>query len=230
MFFDLNQCLCIDIKILIGIILGMNPTDHDKILLSVSRRAQRYEDWNYLYQLYLRFWFPRGWQFYPQGFDGLYTYFLIHKGNRIVKFSSEIKADQDDRYPQFALWVTTQNSPHLPKIYQARFLKRYDIFCCMMEKLFPIAFDQFESDPLYNKHLYPSKTTWLASCIMNANQRQDFAYLAGTKARKLVDVYIKMVLRLGWPNDLHSGNVMSREDGSLVITDPYSGGSTNSSI
>ena len=176
-------------------------------------------------------WFgARGWAVVTPELSGNFTRAILESfgGKMIAKISGpdrgSFAGEGDDAYPLFATWAATQNSPHLPKIYQARSLKRYGLFLTIMEKLDHIpnvsdveyAVCSFDVDGIRNPVARNAATVSLAV------RRKNLGYMSGVAFRNVTSIIIKMVDTFGClPTDLHAGNIMLRGN-TVVITDPYS--------
>ena len=194
-----------------------------------TKQSKRYSEQGYINML-VDFFEQRGWYAIDQKCLGVFTRAILasNDGKMIAKISGPDNVtgwdDNRDTYPMFAQWAATQNNPHLPKIYQARSLARYDLFLTIMERLEHLDFNEIES-AVYNgnvESLPEKRNAKTAGYIRVALDSQNLGILAGQKFRSLVDCIIRMVDHFGClPTDLHAGNMMLRGN-TLVLSDPYS--------
>ena len=195
-----------------------------------AKQSRKFSETGYINRI--ADWFcERGWHVIDQNLQGVFTRKIIasNDGTMIAKISgpdNSVWTDGDcsDTYPLFAQWAATQNNPHLPKIYQARSLARYDLFLTIMERLEHLDYSKIEESVRYDDvdSLPEERQAKTAGYIRLALEYQNLGILAGQKFRSLVDCIVRMADRFGaLPNDLHSGNMMLRGN-TLVLSDPYS--------
>jgi len=176
-------------------------------------------------------WFcQRGWYVVDQKLPGVFTrkIFASNDGTMIAKISgpdADIwSADTRDAYPLFAQWAATQNNPHLPKIYQARSLKRYNLFLTVMERLEHLDYETIEDCAYHGnvESLPEARQAKTAGYVRKAMFCKNLGFIAGKNFQSLVDCIVRMADHFGClPTDLHAGNMMLRGN-TLVLSDPYS--------
>lgn len=195
-----------------------------------AKQSKRFSETGYVNRI--ADWFcERGWYVIDQPLKGVFTRKILasNDGKMIAKISGPdnsiwTSGDTSDTYPLFAAWATMQNNPHLPKIYQARSLTRYNLFLTIMERLEHLDYSAIEDAAYYGtvESLPEERQAKTAGMIRVALDSQNLGLLAGQKFRSLVDCIVRMADHFGClPNDLHSGNMMLRGN-TLVLTDPYS--------
>lgn len=169
----------------------------------------------------VKFFERKGWQEIDQEAPGYFTLALLMSadGNRVCKISdiwrdTGFSGDQGDPYHLYAIWVTTQNNPHFPKIYAARSLRKFGLFVTIMERLETVPFwVEDRADYELTESLRTARDLSL-SARRRILDRDTFG-------GKLGEAVGRMIAKFGKPTDLHLGNVMLRNDGCVVITDPY---------
>lgn len=133
-------------------------------------------------------------------------------GSKILKISNNYsKRQEGDYYSEFAKWVCTQNSPHLPKIYKAMSICKGEFFLVVMERLEHLPYND-EGD-IINKY-------WYVQPLIAGYHTNVYGLVAcgmGSIAKTIVDMFNA----LGKWTDCHTGNIMLRGD-TIVFTDPYS--------
>jgi hypothetical protein len=163
----------------------------------------------------------RGWyERYPEC-PGAYTMRFLesHDHTMVCKISvidGTYNNMPEDFYPTFAAWVCTQNNPHFPRIVMARSLARYGLFMCVMEKLQHVDYERMQD---VSWRMMPVDSLPEAERKAYYLINRKYASFAGSKLGEAIN---KLLKTFGPVTDLHSGNIMKRADGTLVITDPYS--------
>jgi hypothetical protein len=195
-----------------------------------TKQSKRYTESGYVN--IIADWFcNRGWYEIPQKVTGVFTRKILasNDGTMIAKISGSDRSiwtsgDTSDTYPLFATWAATQNNPHLPKIYQARSLSRYNLFLTIMERLEHLDYSAIEDATYYCdiESLPEDRQAKTAAYIRVALDSQNLGMLSGQKFRSLVECIVSITDHFGClPNDLHSANMMLRGN-TLVLSDPYS--------
>lgn len=195
-----------------------------------TKQSKRYSETGYV-NIVADWFCNRGWYEIPQTVSGVFTRKILasNDGKMIAKISGPdlsvwTSGDCSDTYPLFATWAATQNNPHLPKIYQARSLSRYNLFLTIMERLEHLDYSAIE-DAAYRgdiDSLPENRQAKTAGYIRMALDSKNLGLLAGQKFRSLVECIVSIADHFGaLPNDLHAGNMMLRGN-TLVLSDPYS--------
>lgn len=121
----------------------------------------------------------------------------------------------DDQWPLYARWATENghSGKFAPMIHSLKF---YDgFYAAIMERLVCTVGD------IRNNNCYRGgKGTELQAIFNEVTGREE-----KTEACDLA-AYVNELRALGHSNDFHDGNVMVRKDGQLVITDPFSFGTS----
>jgi len=162
--------------------------------------------------------------------------------NRVVKVSNR----QDDCWIKFAQWAMSKtNNTHLPKI---PWIKRYqgkrkgkvtEFFITIIERLKPLTNQAILriTDPgvllglMYYADLDSNTEDSIdaaMSKISGRNVKVPDLYSPRIPAKYKTHPFIKAITQInklggGCFSDLHSGNLMVRNDGTIIITDPIAG-------
>ena len=169
----------------------------------------------------------RGWEPLDFGMQPCFVQALLVSpcGKRVVKIASKApKPDtgNTDRYPEFARWVWLNQgalqSPHLPKFYAYREIG--DIVVVCMERLTPAGSSNI-SESKRARRISDQVDTIDGIC-----DRYDWTDAKRQFGQKFRRTFAAMSSALGFPTDLHSGNVMVRTgprggNPVLVLIDPY---------
>jgi len=163
----------------------------------------------------------RGWYERYTDCPGAYTVRLLesHDHTMVCKISvieGKYNNMPEDFYPTFAAWVCTQNNPHFPRIVMARLLARHGLFMCVMEKLQHVDYEKMQD---VSWRYMPEDSLPEPERSAYALVTRRYARFSGSKMGEAIN---KLLNTFGPVTDLHSGNIMKRADGTLVITDPYS--------
>lgn len=141
--------------------------------------------------------------------DGLYS--IVYTNPR-KSYVLKINKIFDSGFEAFAQFVKSHPNKHFPKIGDVKQVKyaneRYYIYC--IEKLYPIT-------PL-------ATAMKMADLIDNAfydDPPKGPAFNFFQKQPNLLGAIKLLRNKFGASNDIHSGNIMQRKDGTIVITDPY---------
>lgn len=186
-------------------------------------------------QRFTRPFINRGWT-QDESADGYFTRCLLVSpdGKSVMKISGgtyDGETHVRDAFNDFVLWAITQTTPHLPKIYRVGSLRKFNLFVTVMERLerLPrtINSEMWAACPEYRKYEIPEGTknrellVLLKLNSMQHDHNKDISTATKQLSFSLGRFVKKMVDTLGWPNDLHSGNIMLRGN-TPVILDPYS--------
>lgn len=163
-----------------------------------------------------------GWEFLNSG----YYSNVYQNPNKpyILKVNSKI----DTAYAQYVTLVRKIHNKHFPKISDLKFIeldgKRYYIY--LIEKLEPCRDDiKYDLSLILSKIVdYPgSSFAYFERTYRNKQEVLDLLKNQPEliKVARIIGKY-RSKLKVYVENDLHSGNIMQRVDGTIVITDPYS--------
>ena len=148
---------------------------------------------------------------------GMGSYGFVYEGS---KSESVLKVNikPDDAYAHYVDIIKLHDNPHFPLISDMKVFKigKTKYYVYLIEKLKPLP-ATLESD-------------WIASWISKiaANSDKTIKQISKTIPQFLIDnpLLVEAAQIVGenllkYLSDLHSGNIMQREDGTIVITDPY---------
>jgi len=141
-------------------------------------------------------------------------------GKRVIKastgyetgrsFDTRLERGECDGWPAFIRWAATAKSPHLPKLHKVRTL-HCGATVAVMEHLRPSSYAKGRAEDTTDALKYSYNMT-------------DLREKAARLPAKLITLVERMSASLGWPGDLHAGNIMLRQGKlaqTVVITDPY---------
>jgi len=152
-----------------------------------------------------------GWKFVAAGFYSL-VFEKPDQPNSVLKVNTLF----DDGFAKFAILSRKTKNPHFQKISNAKIFHvgNRDYAAYMLEKLYPLVMPM-------------NKKKWFGR-LCNQAVRFGFDSL-GPKQQKTISIDPEFIEALNilhqskysYKADIHSGNLMQRKDGTLVISDPW---------
>ena len=180
-----------------------------------------------------------GWKYFK---GGAYSSVFVNPNKNFVVKTTQ---NADRGYAHYVDLIKRSRNPHFPKISDKKKLlvpsKPYeswhgsmiqgpdeDYYIYLIEKLYPIDDDQTKTS------LAITLSRWFDKVIRYPymslkSMSKTFSYEGSIPEILLENKKLVQALRIvgnnrkNFVNDMHSGNIMKRKDGTIVITDPYAG-------